>query len=163
MKDVPGKRADNARGVNGMGAQRDRLGRFLPDRQDRDRLGRFDAALGPHSPEVRILAVDRRTVVGKLLTAFQIELTEHCGGADRLSFPQRMLIRTASVRAVRLSMLEAAVLDGTASGEAEHKWTAHASGLRRDLVALGLDPAAADDPPRLRDLLAAAATRGGGH
>ena len=63
MKDVPGKRADNDRGVNGMRAERDRLGRFLPDRQDRDAAGRFDAPVGPHSPTVRILevAVTRRS------------------------------------------------------------------------------------------------------
>lgn len=163
MKDIPGNGKDNRQGINGKGAQRDTRGRFLLDRQDRDAAGHWIASVGPHSSTAKIEAIDKRTVVGRLLLLFQHELTEHCGGEAKLTFPKRCLIRTASVRAVRLSMLERDVLLGEASSEAERRWSLHASGLRRDLLALGLDPAVTEEAPRLRDLLAAAAGRGGRH
>lgn len=162
MKDIPAKAANN-QGVNGKDAGRTALGRFRPGPAPRDPGGRFAGPVGPHSPTTRILGVDKRTVVGRLLLLFRDELTEHLGGEARLTFPKRCLIRTASVRAVRLSILERDVLLGEASSEAERRWSLHANGLRRDLLALGLDPAVADDTPRLRDMLAAAAARGRGH
>ena len=89
--------------------------------------------LGPHSPAERLMKVDGRTRLGKLMSSIRADLVEHLGGSP--SVPEQLIIGLVVVKAAKLVLgQEAALTDATDA----HHWLAWSSSLRRDLEALGL-------------------------
>ncbi len=56
-----------------------------------------------------------RSHVGRRLRAIKRELTEHLGGPDRVTAPQRFLIERLAIDLVRLELLDLEMTNGTIS------------------------------------------------
>ena len=95
----------------------------MPIAQSRRRfltnVGQPPARNPAHSPAIRLLVdLDRRTRAGRVLKGVIRELTMHVGDATA---PQRLLIQSAGLKAVRLALLSDQLLDGTPpSGGSDH-------------------------------------------
>jgi hypothetical protein len=100
---------------------------------------------GPFSRDQALVDLDRRTRAGRVMKSVIRELTMHLGDATA---PQRLLIQSAGLKAVRLALLSDQLLDGTPPSEgSDHHALAWLNSLRLDLQALGLErksPAALD-------------------
>ncbi len=66
---------------------------------------------GPFSNDQALASVDRRTHTGRVLKGVVTELMDHLGDATA---PQRLLVQSAALKAVRLSLLTDRMLDGGA-------------------------------------------------
>jgi hypothetical protein len=100
------------------------------------------AMAGIIRPE-RLAKLDGRTREARRLRAITADLTEHCGGAGRVSAAQRYLIQRTAVDLLRLELLDVQMATGTLS---EHTGKiAHAlrSSVRLSLRQLGMAPAKA--------------------
>src|ERR1700722_456216 len=92
---------------------------------------------GPFSRSQSLVDLDRRTRAGRVMKSVVAELIEHLGDA---SAPQRLLVRSAAVKAVRLALLTDQLLDGTPPSEgSDHHALAWLNSLRLDLQAIGLE------------------------
>ncbi len=109
--------------------------------------------VGPNSQAESFKSLDGRGIVARRMKAIRHELAEALGGADALSPQQKILIDCIAVRAIRTKMLTAQMLGGDGlSAEAERRLNWHLASIRRDLVALGLEKRAAQQP-RLAEIL----------
>ncbi len=94
-------------------------------------------APGPTSKDEAISRIDRRTRAGRLMRTLEADLTSDLGGDP--SAAQKLLIKAATVKAVRLALLADQLLDGVEVQSDQHHVLAWANSLRLDLVALGLE------------------------
>jgi hypothetical protein len=69
---------------------------------------------GPFSRDQALVDLDRRTRAGRVMKGVIRELTMHVGDATA---PQRLLIQSAGLKAVRLALLSDQLLDGTPPSE----------------------------------------------
>ena len=94
--------------------------------------------IGPFSRDQRLANPDRRTHAGRILKAVTLELMGHLGDATP---PQRLLVQSAALKAVRLSLLTQRLLtdEGDLASGNDHHCLAWLNSLRLDLVALGLE------------------------
>ena len=98
--------------------------------------------VGPYSRDEVLSRVDRRTAVGKVMTAVERELTSDLGGDPTMG--ERLLIQAVAVKAARLHMLSDDLLSGDEPGGDGHHCLAWLNSLRLDIVALGLKRRARD-------------------
>jgi hypothetical protein len=93
--------------------------------------------LGPFSRDQRLANPDRRTHAGRILKAVTIELMNHLGDATA---PQRLIVQSAAIKAVRLSLLTENLLAGDPPSDgSDHHALAWLNSMRLDLQALGLE------------------------
>jgi hypothetical protein len=93
--------------------------------------------VGPFSRDQSLTAIDRRTKPGRVLKATINELVAQIGDP---SPAQRLIIQSAALKAVRLSLLTENLLGGDVLAEgSDHHALAWLNSLRLDLVALGLE------------------------
>jgi len=92
---------------------------------------------GPFSRDQALATLDGRTRAARVMKSVTGELMRHLGDA---SAPQRLLVQSAALKAVRLSLLTEQLLTGDAPGEgSDHHALAWLNSLRLDLQALGLE------------------------
>jgi len=115
--------------------------------------------IGPHSSRVRLRKIDGRTGPGRYIREVQRELIDHCGGPDRVSVAQRLLIERTAVDLLRLKLIDADLADGTASDHLLRVAHALRNTVRLALRDLGLE-AAPPPAPSLADVLARHARAG---
>lgn len=111
-------------------------------------MGRIRTKIGPNSPTGKLRLVDKRTRLGRLMTAVQDQLTDELG---RPTPQQQLIISTAAMRVARLQLLgEQMMAEEVCPFEAERRWNWHANGLRKDLSVLGLGERHAEPPKDLK-------------
>ncbi len=109
--------------------------------------------LGPNSQAESFKSLDGRGIVARRMKAIRGDLVEALGGEGALSPQQAILIEGLALRVIRCRMLTAQMLGGNGlSAEAERRLNWHLASIRRDLVALGLEKRAAQQP-RLAEVL----------
>jgi hypothetical protein len=92
---------------------------------------------GPYSKPSALTNIDGRCRIARTVKEFAQELARHVGGDPTPA--QRVLIREASVKNAKLSMLVDQILEGGADPDlATRSYLAWSNSLRRDLEALGL-------------------------
>jgi hypothetical protein len=94
---------------------------------------------GPFSTAESLTSLDRRTVPARIMKTVARDLLAHIG--DGVTAPQKLLVQSAALKAVRLALLTDRLLTdekGLAEG-ADHHALAWLNSLRLDLVALGLE------------------------
>jgi hypothetical protein len=99
----------------------------------------------------RLRKIDGRTKPGRFLRRIERELTEHLGGPQRISTPQRLLIERTAVDLLRLELLDTEMATGTFS---EHDGrVAHAlrNSVRLLLRELGIEQPVAAAPSSTLD------------
>ncbi len=107
--------------------------------------------IGAYSGGSALARVDLRTREGRFLQAIQQELTEHVGGQPNAA--QQLLIRLASIKALRIALMADHVLSQESISERDDRqFLCWANSLRRDLDVLGLTRQASSSP-RLAELL----------
>ena len=100
-------------------------------------MARIREPVGGHSSVERLLRVDGRTRLGKLMKDIRGALVEHIGGEPNAA--QQLLIHAATIKQVRLILVEAYVLEnGSLADGDKHGYLAWSNSLRRDLEALGI-------------------------
>lgn len=105
------------------------------------------------SRDRNLATVDRRTKAGRVLRTVEADLVDHVGGHP--SAAEMLLIRSASIKATRLSLLSEKLLSGEdLSAHADDHSLAWLNSLRLDLSALGLARRVKDVSPSLSDLMA---------
>ena len=111
------------------------------------------AKVGPHSQRLALGSIDGRGLIARRMKALRAELTAAIGGAPTPQ--QRLLIEGVAIRLTRIRMIWAQMVEDPAAvaEETERRMTWYLNGLRRDLVALGLEGPKAT--PTTRDLLVA--------
>ena len=110
--------------------------------------------IGPYSHGSALVRLDFRTREGKFARAIQDELTQHVGGQPNAA--QQLLIRLASIKALRLALMSDFVLtEHSISERDDRQFLAWANSLRRDLDVLGLTRRVKSSP-RLAEILGAA-------
>ena len=108
--------------------------------------------VGRYSRGTALVHLDGRTREGRFARAVQSELVEHVGGSP--SAPQQLLIRLASLKALRLALMTQHVLtDQSISERDDQQFLSWANSLRRDLDVLGI-ARAPERLPRLAEVLA---------
>ena len=110
--------------------------------------------IGACSRPNRLSKLDGRTREARRLRAITTELTEHVGGADRVSVAQRYLIERTAIDLLRLELLDGEMAAGTVSNHDARVAHALRNTVRLALKELGMAPAAAK-PPSLQEYLAA--------
>jgi hypothetical protein len=114
--------------------------------------------IGSYCRPVTLAKLDGRTREAALMRQVRADLTAHVGGSP--SAIQRALIERAVVLSLRVAQIDAAIVAGKALTLHDANFAlAWNNALRRTLVALGLQPAAAP-APTLEDTLARIARRG---
>jgi hypothetical protein len=99
---------------------------------------------GPFSTDQALTALDRRTKAGRIMKTVVGELMAHLGDATA---PQRLIVQSAALKAVRLALLTDNLLAGEPPSEgSDHHALAWMNSMRLDLMALGLERKA---PPTL--------------
>src|SRR4051812_22257008 len=98
---------------------------------------RLRANSRPH----RFANLDRRTAEGRLFDRFRRELVEHVGGQPNV-VQAAMIERAAWVR-LRLALMDEKILAGGMTDQDSVVYLAWANTLRRLLVSLSVEPAAA--------------------
>ena len=89
-----------------------------------------------YSRDNSLARLDRRTREGRFAAAIEHELLEHCGVP---SATERLIVRMASVKALRIAMMSDWVLSTDSLSERDDRqYLAWANSLRRDLETLGL-------------------------
>lgn len=107
--------------------------------------------IGRYSRGNVLARIDLRTREGRFLQAVQAELTEHVGGQPNAA--QQLLIRLASIKALRVALMADYVLSEQAITERDDRqFLAWANSLRRDLDTLGITRRAKTSP-RLAEIL----------
>jgi hypothetical protein len=92
---------------------------------------------GPFSRDQALVDLDRRTRAGRVMKGVIAELTARLGDA---SAPQRLLVQSAALKAVRLMLLTDQLLANEPPSEgSDHHALAWLNSLRLDLQALGLE------------------------
>jgi hypothetical protein len=104
------------------------------------------APVGPCSRQGRLAKLDGRTREARRLRAITGELTEHAGGADRVSVAQRYLIQRTAIDLLRLELLDGEMAAGTVSNHDARVAHALRNTVRLALRDLGLQAAAARPP-----------------
>ena len=108
--------------------------------------------IGPYSAIERLLNVDGRTRIGKLLRDVRAALFEHVGGSPNPA--QQLIIHQATIKTTRLVLLERRVLSDHSMEEGDkHQWLAWSNSLRRDLESLGI-AGKRSGPPDLQTYIA---------
>ena len=112
------------------------------------------AKVGPYSNVGRLLNVDGRTRLGKLMRDVRAALSEHVGGEPNAA--QQLIIHQATIKTTRLILLEKRILSELGLEEGDtHQWLAWSNSLRRDLEALGIASKVRNEP-RLAEYIEAA-------
>jgi hypothetical protein len=101
---------------------------------------------GAYSKSIVLARPDRRTREGRLLRQMRQALFAHLGGEARLTPPQRVLIERACMLQLRVATLDEKIVDGTFTDLDSRTYLAFSNTLRRTMLALGVDAAAADKP-----------------
>jgi hypothetical protein len=109
--------------------------------------------IGACSRAHRLAKLDGRTREARRLRAVTRELTEHVGGADRVSAAQRYLIERTAIDLLRLELLDGEMAAGTVSNHDARVAHALRNTIRLSLRELGMQAAAAK-PPSLAEVLA---------
>lgn len=104
-------------------------------------------AVGPFSSSERLLSVDGRTGMGRLMSEVRQSLIDHLGGEP--TAPEQLLIYTVTLKVTRLLMQQRHALKDP--GDERH-WLSWSNSLRRDLETLGLKAKAVGEL-RLKDVL----------
>ena len=109
---------------------------------------RVKTRAGMFSREHALREVDGRTVDAKAISTAIADLTQHLGGPDRMSVPQRMIVHATALLHYRLRA--AVERYGTGTGAEIESLDRHICTIQghmvRNLIVLGLEPAA---PPTL--------------
>jgi hypothetical protein len=99
----------------------------------------------PHTPSIggasrpnRLAKLDGRTREAKRLRQISRELTDHCGGADRVTAAQRYLIERTAIDILRLELLDNEMTMGTVSAHDARVAHALRNTVRLALRDLGL-------------------------
>jgi hypothetical protein len=93
---------------------------------------------GPFSSTTALTNLDRRTAAAKIMKRIVRDLMEHLGGDP--TPPQRLLVQSASIKALRLALLADRLLTEESLAEgADHHCLAWSNSMRLDLQALGLE------------------------
>jgi hypothetical protein len=100
--------------------------------------------LGAHSRRLASGKLDGRTRVARRLRAITAELTDHLGGPDRVTAPQRYLIERVAIDIVRLEALDAEMATGRISEHDARIAHALRNSVRLALREIGFAP----PPPR---------------
>ncbi len=107
--------------------------------------------IGPYSRRNALARLDLRTREGRYLRAIQDELTAQVG--DDPTAAEKLLIRLASLKALRVALMAPKIMTSEAIDErADRQFLAWANSLRCDLDTLGIAKRA-QSSPRLADLL----------
>ena len=94
--------------------------------------------IGPNTAGSRLARLDGRTRIAQFANAVNAELLAACGG-NSATIGHRLLIGSATVKAVRLQLLSKRLLDEEfPPEEVERRFKWHSNSLREDLRALGL-------------------------
>ena len=93
--------------------------------------------IGPYSKALNPRKIDRRTAIGRHLSAFERGLIEHCGG--RPSLPLRALVDQAVSIELQLTLLERKGIETDHDRRCFGAWL---NAKRLTLRAIGLEPAA---------------------
>ncbi len=129
-----------------------RAGQFLRRGNSRvTGMAKNTRQIGPYSGEKALTRLDLRTREGRYLRAIQDELTAQVG--DDPTAAEKLLIRLASLKALRVALMAPKIMTSEAIDErADRQFLAWANSLRRDLDTLGIAKRA-QSSPRLADLL----------
>ena len=101
--------------------------------------------IGPYSRRTGLARLDARTSEGRFFRTVVAELEAHLG--SRPTAPQRLLIKLAALKALRIALLAELVVTETAIEERDDRQlVAWMNGLRLDLQALGLARPERDAP-----------------
>jgi hypothetical protein len=106
--------------------------------------------------------LDGRTKTARRLREIISELTEHCGGVERVSAAQRYLIERTAIDILRLEALDVEMAAGTVSAHDARISHALRGSVRlalRDLHTHGMKAAAPQQPSLAEHLAALAAAR----
>jgi len=109
---------------------------------------------GAYAREIVLGKVDGRSRQGRLLTQVRRALIDQCGGKDKLTPAQVLLIDRAAHMQLRCAMLDARLIDGTYTPYDNSTHAAFSNALRRTLLALHLETPIAAPTPRLADYIA---------
>jgi hypothetical protein len=113
--------------------------------------------LGVYSCSRVLFQLDKRSREYRLMRQIRKDLTEHVGG--RPNPLQRMLIERAVVLSLRVAMIDQKIVAGEILTQMDNNQAlAWNNALRRTLVSLGVQPAAAP-APSLNDVLSDIAAR----
>ncbi len=114
-------------------------------------MGKKAHRIGRYSHGNALVRLDFRTREGKFARAIQDELVAHVGGSPNAA--QQLLIRLASIKALRIALMSDHVLSQESISEKDDRsFLCWANSLRRDLDVLGLTRQASSSP-RLAELL----------
>ena len=114
--------------------------------------------LGPYSRPDALANVDGRTREARIVRKVRADLVAHLGG--NVSATQRVLIERAAALTLRLALLDAKQAKGERLTEHDNRtYLAESNALTRLMRQLGMK-SAAQQPPSLRDHIAARAAAG---
>jgi len=82
--------------------------------------------------------LDGRTRLGKTARFLEKSLIEHCGGSERVSIPQKLLIDRIVWKAIRCKLYELTFFQDLHQESSRDHYLALANSLRLDLQSLGL-------------------------
>lgn len=82
--------------------------------------------------------LDGRTRLGKTAKFLEAKLIEHCGGPEKVSIPQKLLIDRVVWKAIRCKLYEITFFQGSHQESSRDHYLALANSLRLDLQSLGL-------------------------
>lgn len=107
----------------------------------------------PHSRSHRLVRLDGRTQVAKLVDEYRARLSEHVGGSPTIT--QAALIERAAFVHLRCALLDAKIVEGTFSEQDSRCYLAAVNTERRILAQLGLEaPSTASLPKSIADIRA---------
>ena len=109
-------------------------------------VAKSTVSIGGYSRRDGLRKIDGRTRSAKYLRQIERELTEHLGGSDRVSTPQRYLVGRVAVDLLRLRLLDAEMAAGTVSEHDARVAHALRNSVRLALREIGFAPAAARQP-----------------
>jgi hypothetical protein len=110
--------------------------------------------LGAYSREIILAKVYGRSREGRLLTQVRRALAAQCGGKDKLTPAQVLLIDRAAHLQLRCAKLDARLIDNSYTPYDNNVHAAFSNALRRTLEALHLETPIAEPAPTLRDYFA---------
>jgi hypothetical protein len=93
--------------------------------------------IGPYSWEFVLMNADPSTKEGQLVITIRNQLTRELGG--NLTPTQALLVERAAMMQLRLALLDVRMYEGRLTGYDNASYVAFSNGLRRVLIALGLE------------------------
>jgi hypothetical protein len=84
--------------------------------------------------------LDGRTRQARLAKTLERELVDHLGGPERVTVPQRLVIKSTCILALRLHLAAERMAEGTDGGDHyARELVAVANGIRLNCVTLGME------------------------